>query len=402
MTAEAAMPAITHAPSAAPAARVRVARTAEEVESLRDAWATLEWGDLEADLDFFGEVADLRDAIIRPHVIVIERDGQTRAMAMARLETRELAARVGGHTIVRRRLRCLTVVHGGTASRDDASEAALVAELWRAVRSGEADAVFLHKVRVGSTLERAAHERWPRVLRPASPPPSGHWRLNLPESFDTYLARLSSRTRASVRKQARVLEGQFGERLEVRRYGGPGDADALGAELEAIAARSYQRGLGAGFRADAEGRALLELSLRQGWTQAWVLHLEGRPCAYQFGHRFGDTFFGAATGFDPEYTRLRPGTYIQMRAVEDLCADPDIVAIDYGYGDADYKRSLADERWEDVDLTLLGPRPRALVAGGALAAAAIADRAARRALGDGQLMARLRRHRRERALAAQR
>ncbi|QEC50079.1 GNAT family N-acetyltransferase [Baekduia soli] len=403
MSLDAVLPAAPETAPAGPAAPaagvVRVVTDLDGLAALRDAWARLPWDDLEADLDVFALLVNERESIVAPHVLVLERDGEVRAMAMARLEDRVVAARVGARTLVAPRLRCITVVHGGVASLDPGAEAVLIDALWRAVRRGDADAVYLHRARVDGPL-RAACARWPRALRPTVPSAGGHWRLNLPGTFEDYVAGLSSRTRRSVRKQARELEAHFGAGLVVHRHREPGDLDALVADLESIASRSYQRGLGGGFRADAERRAMLALGLERGWVRAWVLHLDGVPVAFEVGHRFRDTFFGAATGFHPDYGRLRVGTYVQMRMVEDLCAERGVRAIDLGYGDAGYKQSFADERWEDADVTLLGPRPRALAAGAALAAAAGTDRLARRALGEGRLMTHLRRRRRQRAQAA--
>jgi CelD/BcsL family acetyltransferase involved in cellulose biosynthesis len=200
-----------------------------------------------------------------------------------------------------------------------------------------------------------------------------------------------------VRKQARVLEGEYGDRLALRRYQRPEDRAALVADLESVAARSYQRGLGGGFQAGPEQLALLDLGLAQGRVRAWVLAVDGQAVAYELGHGFATTFFGSATGFDPEWGKLRVGTYVQMRMVEDLCAAEGITTIDFGYGDAEYKSSFAHDRTEDADVTLLGPRPRSLVAGAVLALAGTADGTARRVLGDGRAMGWLRRRRRERA-----
>ena len=386
--------------AAPPTSRTRLARSPDELDELREAWDGLPWADLEADPDFLLAVAALRDDVVRPHVVAVERDGTVAAMAMARLERRRAAARVGGRALARPALRCLTVVHGGAAATDDDALAALVDELWAAVRRGEADAVFLHKVPLGSPLHRAVEARWPRALRPASPPPAAHWRSALPGDYEAWLQARSSRTRSSLRKVDRRLERELGDRLVLRRFGAPEELDELVADLEAVASRSYQRGLGGGFGGTAEDVALLRLRLEQGRARAWVLHLDGRPVAYELGHVFGRTFFGMATGFDPEVGALRIGTAVMLRAVADLCADPAVDAFDFGYGDAEYKRSFSDERWEEVDVTLLGPRPRPLAAGAALAVAATADRAARRVLGEGRVLAHLRRRRRARAQQA--
>src|SRR5215208_7188465 len=101
-------------PSPADAAlSVRVCRTIEEVEALREHWAGFTHPD--ADLDVFAQVIRDRDDIVRPHVLVAERDGLPVALLAARLEECELPAKFGYATVLRPRLRRITVVTGGVA-----------------------------------------------------------------------------------------------------------------------------------------------------------------------------------------------------------------------------------------------------------------------------------------------
>lgn len=44
--------------------------------------------------------------------------------------------------------------------------------------------------------------------------------------------------------------------------------------------------------------------------------------------------------------------------IEDLCRDPTVFAIDYGFGDAQYKRSFADESRDEADVRIFAPSVR--------------------------------------------
>ena len=41
-----------------------------------------------------------------------------------------------------------------------------------------------------------------------------------------------------------------------------------------------------------------------------------------------------------------------MRMIEDLSRHPTVFAIDYGFGDAQYKRSFADESRDEADVRI--------------------------------------------------
>jgi Acetyltransferase (GNAT) domain len=379
-------------------ADILIARTPGDVLALRDRWSQLAWEDIEADLDFFLTVGEHRGDGAEPYVLAVDRDGECVGMAIGRLERREVPVRVAGRAVLRPQLRCLSIVHGGLACRPG-HEAYTLEALSDALRAGDVDAVYLHRVPTDGAFFGAVTQPWRGGRRQAVMPRHLHWRMDLPASFDAYLASLSSRSRASVRKQARKLEAAFEGALEVRRYAGAGDRDALFANVEAVAARSYQRGMGVGFRLDETQRAVLELMLERDLTRAWVVAVDGQAVAFEIGHRFGDVFFGEATGYDPEYAAHRVGTYVQMRMVEDLCLDPAVRAIDFGYGDAEYKRMFANRHWDDADVLVVARRARPLAVSAIGSGAAAFDRALRRVLGESALAARLRRRRRERARA---
>jgi CelD/BcsL family acetyltransferase involved in cellulose biosynthesis len=373
-----------------------IARSAAEVLALRDRWAQLEWDDIEADLDFFLTVSERRGDDAEPCVVSVERDGVCVGMAIGRIERREVPVRVAGRTLMRPRLRCLAIVHGGLAARPG-HEAETLDALSEPLRRGDVDAVHLHRVPTEGRFFGPVTRSWRGGRRQAVMPRHLHWQIALPETFDEYLASLSSRSRSNVRKQARKLEAGSAGELEVRRYSGAGDRDALFADVEAVAARSYQRGMGVGFQLDDVQRAVLDLMLERDLTRAWVVAVDGRPVAFEIGHRFGGVFFGEATGYDPDFASHRVGTYVQMRMVEDLCADRAVGAIDFGYGDAEYKRTFANRSWDDADVLVVARRARPLAVSAAGSAAAVLDRGLRGALGDSKLAARLRRGRRERA-----
>jgi CelD/BcsL family acetyltransferase involved in cellulose biosynthesis len=148
---------------------------------------------------------------------------------------------------------------------------------------------------------------------------------------------------------------------------------------------TYQRGLGAGFSAEHDG-PLVRIALDGGWFCAWVLYLDGVPCAFELGHRCDDTFIVAAKGFDPDYGRQNVGKVIQLKMLEDLVADPDIRIVDFGFGDADYKRRLATREWEETDVLVYGRTARALRAAAGRSIVLAADRVARRAAGKDRIM----------------
>jgi CelD/BcsL family acetyltransferase involved in cellulose biosynthesis len=366
----------------ASAPSVTVARSVDDVERLRPAWQELRWGRVDADIDFFLTVVGARENVVRPHVVVLERDGAVEGMAVARVEDIRLASSVGYRAVYRPSVRSLTLVHGGIAEAGSPETAqALVRELRAALARREADLLLLPSVRADAPLHAAAMNGLPPLPRERSEPRT-HRRLHLPASLDELLRSKSSKTRDGVERYRKRLRRDHGDRLSLEILRDPEDADRLFGDLETVASRTYQRGLGVAFGDTAEQRALTLLGLERGWFRAYVLYIDAAPVAFWPGYSYGGTFFIGTPGYDPAFAEYRVGQYLMTEMIDDLCSDEQVDYLDYGFGDSEYKRRFSDESWEEADVLLFAPtlKGRRVRAGRAAVSGSV--RAAKRVLGE--------------------
>jgi CelD/BcsL family acetyltransferase involved in cellulose biosynthesis len=360
-------------------ANVRVLRSPEEVEGAREAWSRMGVRHLDADIDYFRAVTASREEVIRPHVLMLERDRQPQGILVARLEERVVPAKFGYATLLRPTLRCITVVHGGAVGPSSAV-AAMTASLLASLDEREADAVFLHRVAVDSPLYSEVVSQAGPARRDRFAAATRHWAADVPDTFEAFQKGLPKSLRGNVRRDGRKLLEALGDRIEIRRFSEGADVERMIADLEHVASKTYQRGLGAGFSGERE-RPLVRCAAEHGWFAAWILYIDGIPCAYEVGHVYAGTYFSAAKGFDPAHGRHNIGTFLQMRMFEDLCGDPDVGTFDFGFGDADYKRRCATRGWDETDLMVYSRAPRPMAVGAILGGVAAADGAARRLAG---------------------
>ena len=341
-------------------ARITIARSPAELETLRDTWLELGPGDVNADPDVFRAMLETREDVLRPHVVLAEANGE-RALLAARLEDARMPVHFGYKEVYAPRVRTLTVVQGGlVGARDGTAVRSLFDEAHGALARGEADALRLRRLRVDSELHRLACERAHWSTRGRGAPASLRWRLELPESLDDVLKTQSSRTRSNHRRYARKLEEELGDRLSFDVYRDPADLDRVIRDCEAVSLRTYQHGLGAGFTADASERRLVEEGARRGWLRAYLLSVDGEPRAFWLGLAYRGVFFTGPTGYDPSLASLRLGTYVLMRMVDDLCRDETVQEIDFGIGDAEYKRHFGTESWLEEDALVFAPSFRSV------------------------------------------
>jgi CelD/BcsL family acetyltransferase involved in cellulose biosynthesis len=228
----------------------------------------------------------------------------------------------------------------------------------RAVARVGADVLRLRRLRVESELHRLAQQSAAWSTRGRGVQTSLRWRLELPESLDEVLKAQSTRTRGNHRRYARKLEEEFGDRLSFQLYRDPSDLDRVVRDCESVSSLTYQQRLGAGFAANAAELRLVEEGARRGWLRAYVLYVDGAPQAFWIGLAYNGVLFTGPTGYNPELASLRLGTYVLMRMIDDVCKDDDVRVVDFGIGDAEYKRHFGSESWLEEDGLLFAPTLR--------------------------------------------
>jgi hypothetical protein len=342
---------------------------------------------IDADPDFLDAISRVRPEVISPYTATLragDDEGSPVAMAVGRLETITVPCRIGYQRLPSPRLRTITIVDGGMIGDLDGDRAErLVRDLVAAVDRGEAEALAFHKLRIGSP----AHDAVVRVgaglprRRFRVDASRSRWLLDLPDTLAAYRSSRSRSTRESLKRYEKKFERDFAGRFELRRFDRPGDLESILADMEPVAAKTYQRSLGVGFADNAEFRALIELGLRKRWFRAWVLYIDGGSVAFWFGFGYRGVFLIGSPGYDPALGDYRVGNYVHLRMIDDLCQDPTIRSVDYGSGDAEYKRRFGTTETEEQDVLVFGPGWRAIGIRLELDAAAGLNRLARRLVG---------------------
>lgn len=330
---------------------VTVARSVDDVLALRDLW--LDGPNIATGIDFFLTVVRERGRDARPHVVVVSEHGEVVALLVARMEQLPVRCRIGYWTVVQPTLKTIVVAHGGFVGDVRAAPNAMES-LRDSVSAREAEAIFIPSLRIDSPLHRAAADvRGLRRQRGIQP--SVHHALELPPSFEQFLAGRSAKSRGTLRRYAKRLETDFADSLRLERHGEPADIDETIHALREISAKSYQSGIGVGFEGTALERSLMRTTMEQGQFEAHVLYIADTPVAFWQGYVDGTVYRTGYTGFDPAYGEYRVGTYVLLRLIEACCENPAVSSIDFGVGAADYKERFGTTSWLDIDMFFYGP-----------------------------------------------
>jgi hypothetical protein len=374
--------------------KVTVARTPAEVDALAERWDAIAVESPHASRRLFALVDRAAGDSSRPHVVLAERAGEPPILVVARVERRPFEVKAGYKVLMRTRARWLSVVPGGViGARTDNDYDQAVSFLRRSLGRGEADILQLSKVEVGGPLYAAAARQLAWYERGRAGSPLGNHRSALAGGFDSFLAARSKGTRWRIRRRLKKLT-EAGD-LTLWRVGAGDDPDDVAKALDTIATRSYQRGIGVGFVDDELHRGLLSWAVAGGPYHVWILLRDGAPLAYVNGIVHEKTFHLFETAFDASAADDEPGAILIARVLEELAADPDVDAFDYGFGDAQYKQSLSDSTVDVVDVLAFSVRLRPLVLNSLNRSSAAAISVAKRVLGKERIASLRRRKRAE-------
>jgi hypothetical protein len=340
--------------------RIRVLRDQSELAGVRDAWLRLVGDSVLVDPDFYEAALGAEEQIVRPHVVVLERSGEVDAMLVGRIEQLEFGVRAGYRKLYSPRVTSVTIVQGGVLGEvDEDTFRLLLASVHASLAAGEGDVAIFRYLPLESPLYALASSGLPFRRRQHFAGSEIHWELTLPGSLDEILGALSSSTRQTVKRYTRKLEREYEGRIETRVFTDVSELDEFFHAVEPVSAKTYQRALGVSFGDMPRHRERTRVSMENGWFRGYVLYLDGLPVAFHYGDLYRGRFRHGRPGYDPELADFRVGTYLMLRLFEDLIAHPEARVVDYGVGDADYKRRFGTRSWREGNVVLYAPSLRA-------------------------------------------
>ena len=167
--------------------------------------------------------------------------------------------------------------------------------------------------------------------------------LDLPATYEEYLATLGKSLRYDVRKLDKSMFNEGRARVDLVDHSNVGEG--LDILFEQHKKRWRKRGLPGAFLGKTQdfhhywGRQ----AVQKGWLQLGVLMVDGSPIGAIYGMAMKDTVFFYQAGFDPTHKSVSPGTLLVAslirRAIEDGRKH-----FDFLRGDEPYKRRWKPQR----------------------------------------------------------
>ncbi len=171
-----------------------------------------------------------------------------------------------------------------------------------------------------------------------------NWTITPQESLESYLAGLGTKRRNDMPRRLRNAHKKLGAETHMRVFDSAEAVDEYCSLMNQVYAKSWHS---AELPIDWElpvRRSLFAKLAQGGYLVGHLLMLADRPIAYVHGYRLDGRYLLDDTGYDAEFAALGLGSALVQLAVQDLIAKRPGELIDFGYGDNQYKRFLANQQ----------------------------------------------------------
>jgi hypothetical protein len=344
--------------------QVTIAQTFDEIEAIRPIWEQMQRQESSAaintDIDGYLSIVEANAGNAHPYIILVKEGTTPRAMLIAVRQKLSIPLKLGYLSLFSPRLEGLTVVYDGILGRPSREMCSfLIHKLLDIMRGGDIDTIFFNHLRTDSDFYKTLTTQAGFFGLGRFPKVEPHWAMSMPDTIDQLYQRYSPKNRSNLRRLIRRLEKTYNNDVKVITYTCEDEVEKAIETMVKISARTYQSQL---YSVDSkQSRNLLRLAATRGWLRACVLYIDEEPAAFELALRYGRSYFGFYTGFDPKWKQYRIGTVILLKFLESICGDPQAKLFDFGFGDAEYKRSYADIQWQEASVYLFAQRPYPLL-----------------------------------------
>lgn len=292
--------------------------------------------------EWFQMMADGGDPEAAVAVLASERGFQAVIPLFASSWTVDI--RFGGRRLLNKTLKVLRAGGGDPIVRD--ASAADLRSVWRHVFSERPDiqGILFDRVQCGPRHETlvASAGCFTRFRVACVSPRMPHYRLMLPPTLADARALRSAETLRKIERRERALARETGAVVSLVEIRQPGDWAPFASELEKMMSRTWQaERLGHGF--SLEGMATVA---SHGWLRSFVLMVGAEPAAFALCYQGGGALVYDQIGYNRRWARHSPGTLLLHRLIERLYEHECPACLDFGEGDAEYKRNLANHQVE--------------------------------------------------------
>jgi hypothetical protein len=166
--------------------------------------------------------------------------------------------------------------------------------------------------------------------------------LRVDGPFEDYMGTLSSKSRHNLRRNVKRLRKRA-DTFELKRVDRPDQVCEFLRHAVEVSKHSWQhRELGERIADDEETRNSMVSLANRGLLRCYVLFSGDEACAFSTAYQRRGVVNCHELGFDQRLSPFSPGKVLIFLMIEDVHVDPDVTLLNFGMGEAEYKRKLSN------------------------------------------------------------
>ncbi len=330
----------------------------DQITTIRNEWKKLVDNKAETNIyidpDYFILQFDSRAKGAVPHILLFQKDGISKAILIGWTKKQKVPCWLGYYKIETPLLNSLEIEIGGLVTDGSKESAELLKTYLNSVlKNKKFELLLIDHIAETNPLWKSLIQGDILKSKPIFKESIAWVSKIYDKETDSPNEIHSSKTKAKFRRKARRLLEQFDNQLEVKELSSKDDLEFFIKNADIIGQKSYQYAIDVGIKDNAYWRKMLNSLLEGNFFKGYLLMNNDKPIAYSQGAIYKDYYYQFATAYDPEYRKFSPGEYLRLEFTKELIEEK-IGFIDYGYGDADYKRMFGTHSTKEATLRIYG------------------------------------------------
>ena len=337
--------------------KIKYYRTIEEIQAIIPLWIDLQNAQQMPtfDADHTRYITVAKAFPERKPFIVVLKSGNSSFMLIGWENTENSKAKIGYLQIPTFKLTVFNIVYGGAIGQLPNSAMKECYTLLSNLLKHNFDLIHFNHLQKEDPIYQLVTSNFPPTkLHLFNSEP--HWQMNIPDHIDSFFAKLSAKHRGNLKRSIKKLKKDFNSQYIVKKYEDLEDIDTIFKDIAYISAKTYQHGLGAGFEDTPSKRIIIEEGLQQKRYTFYIMYIKNEPISFREDLSYKGTISSQEIGFDPEWRKYSIGNALFLESLLDICTSNTYKIYDFGFGNAQYKKSYGDKQWDEFNLGIYSSR----------------------------------------------
>ena len=214
--------------------RVHIIKNLNDLTHISDDWKKLQWHP-NTDFDFYNLIVSIRDNIIGPYVLVLEKENEVKSILVGRLEIMTFKYKIGYKEIFKLCVKSINILYGGILGDIDENVSnKYIKSLKRALTHREANLIKFSSLNIDSLFYKILRDSESTFYKLLFLERSTHYLINITNSFEEFMSRFKSKHLYNFRRSRKKIEKDFNAKMLVKVFTHDDDIEKMCKDVEFV------------------------------------------------------------------------------------------------------------------------------------------------------------------------